>query len=187
MARRTCQGVPQSQVGQLDHKKKARCSKSREDKLEICEQLAGPIHASVVLCGRMSRKTRESPKVTCTLFCDHVRGAVLSNCNLPILAWCTVYQSQPPDLCPEELSSNITWRGPLMGYPQIIHFNRIFPYHIINHPFWGTPLYGNHHLSLWKGPVQTAVPKTCQRVKPVNMQIWAKSSRLCLNSPNSSL
>ena len=28
-------------------------------------------------------------------------------------------------------------------YPQIIHFNR--PFHI-NHPFWGTPIFENHHV-----------------------------------------
>ena len=27
------------------------------------------------------------------------------------------------------------------GYPQIIHFNRIF--HELNQPFWGFPIYGN--------------------------------------------
>ena len=28
--------------------------------------------------------------------------------------------------------------------PQIIHFNRVF--HEINHPFWGTPIFGNTHI-----------------------------------------
>ena len=29
-------------------------------------------------------------------------------------------------------------------YPQIIHFNRGFPwFSIINHAFWGTPIFGN--------------------------------------------
>ena len=32
--------------------------------------------------------------------------------------------------------------------PQIINFNRVF--HEINHPFWGTPIFGNTHmLNLW--------------------------------------
>ncbi len=28
--------------------------------------------------------------------------------------------------------------------PQIIHFNRVF--HEMNHPFWGTPIFGNTHI-----------------------------------------
>ena len=28
------------------------------------------------------------------------------------------------------------------GYPQIIHFNRVFHYN----PFWGTPIFGNPHI-----------------------------------------
>ena len=30
------------------------------------------------------------------------------------------------------------------GYPQIIHFNRVF--HYFYHPFWGTTTFGNTHL-----------------------------------------
>ena len=30
------------------------------------------------------------------------------------------------------------------GYPQIIHFNRVF--HYFYHPFWGTTIFGNIHL-----------------------------------------
>jgi len=30
------------------------------------------------------------------------------------------------------------------GYPRIIHFNRLS---IINHPFWGMPIYGNPHIN----------------------------------------
>ena len=29
-------------------------------------------------------------------------------------------------------------------YHQIIHFNRVF--HYLNHPFWGTPIFGNTHI-----------------------------------------
>ena len=32
-------------------------------------------------------------------------------------------------------------------YPQIIHFNRVFPY--FHHPFWGTTIFGNTHVNLW--------------------------------------
>ena len=32
------------------------------------------------------------------------------------------------------------------GYPQIIHFRLRFS--LINHPFWGTPIYGNPHLQV---------------------------------------
>ena len=36
----------------------------------------------------------------------------------------------------------IVWVFPkIMVYPQIIHFNR--ENSIINHPFWGTPIFGN--------------------------------------------
>ena len=35
---------------------------------------------------------------------------------------------------------------PRIVVPQIIHFNRIFPYNI-NHPFWGSPIYRNIHTS----------------------------------------
>ena len=28
-------------------------------------------------------------------------------------------------------------------YPYIIHFNRMFGFSLMNHPFWGTPIYGN--------------------------------------------
>ena len=31
-------------------------------------------------------------------------------------------------------------------YPQIIHFNRVFQYNNINHPFWGTTIFGNTHI-----------------------------------------
>ena len=30
--------------------------------------------------------------------------------------------------------------------PQIIHFDRVFRFSIINHPFWGTPIFGNTHM-----------------------------------------
>ena len=38
-----------------------------------------------------------------------------------------------------------TWMFPKIGvgYPQIIHFNE---FSIINHPFWGTPIFGNTHI-----------------------------------------
>ena len=29
---------------------------------------------------------------------------------------------------------------------QIIHFNRVLQFYIINHPFWGTPIFGNTHM-----------------------------------------
>ena len=40
------------------------------------------------------------------------------------------------------LYMSYTWGVYKWGYPEIIHFKR-FP--LINHPFWGTPLDGNHH------------------------------------------
>ena len=30
-------------------------------------------------------------------------------------------------------------------YPEIIHINRVFDY--FHHPFWGTPIFGNTHVS----------------------------------------
>ena len=39
------------------------------------------------------------------------------------------------------------WMFPKIGgfYPQIIYFNRVF--HDFHHPFWGTPIFGNIHIS----------------------------------------
>ena len=34
--------------------------------------------------------------------------------------------------------------------PQIIHFNRVF--HEINHPFWGTGIFGNTHIDEMMNP-----------------------------------
>ena len=31
-------------------------------------------------------------------------------------------------------------------YPQIIHFNRVF--HYFDHPFWGSPIFGNTHITM---------------------------------------
>ena len=31
-------------------------------------------------------------------------------------------------------------------YPQIINFNRVFRFSIINHPFWGTPIFENTYI-----------------------------------------
>ena len=45
----------------------------------------------------------------------------------------------------------VTFSGVYMGVsensgtPQIIHFNRVF--HYFHHPFWGTPIFGNTHIS----------------------------------------
>ena len=33
-----------------------------------------------------------------------------------------------------------------LWYPQIIHSNRVFHYKIINHSFWGAPIFGNTHI-----------------------------------------
>ena len=41
----------------------------------------------------------------------------------------------------------IKWVFLKWWYPQIIHFNRV-RFSIINHPFWGTPIFGNIHI-LW--------------------------------------
>ena len=48
------------------------------------------------------------------------------------------------------------WVFPKIGFftPQIIHFNRVFPY--VHHPFWGSIIFGNTHVPQaifpWWGP-----------------------------------
>ena len=47
---------------------------------------------------------------------------------------------------------------PKIGVPQIIHFNRVF---LINHPFWGTFIFGNTHM-MKRGfsiPRKMSIPK----------------------------
>ena len=40
-----------------------------------------------------------------------------------------------------------TWVFPKKKrYPQIMNFNRLFGFSIINHPFWGTPMFGSTHI-----------------------------------------
>ena len=62
--------------------------------------------------------------------------------NHDILNCCSVIRCWLP--CRE-----LTYGGFLKWwYPQIIHFNRVFHYnYCINHPFWGTPVFGNTHIS----------------------------------------
>ena len=72
--------------------------------------------------------------------------------------------------------SNI-WGFPLMGVPQIIRFERISH---INHPFWGTFLYGNPHLESYNRFLQTSASPASMwtSVRPVSLNLPWNASRL---------
>ena len=64
---------------------------------------------------------------------------------------------KPLSSCRKEYSWHGGWTGETSGdqmggsenggfSPQIIHFNRVFHF---NHPFWGTPIFGNTQINMW--------------------------------------
>ena len=68
----------------------------------------------------------------------------------------------PTENLPSTSTSPI-WTFPKISYPQIIHFDRVFHYkHIINHPFWGTPIFGNTEKNGYFG----LIPKPANNIPP---------------------
>ena len=61
------------------------------------------------------------------------------------------------------------------GYPQIIHFNRVFHYKLINHPFWGTAIFGNTQIVTYN---MSPSPKQEETDLP-SINVWDNFGGLC--------
>ena len=81
------------------------------------------------------------------------------------------FQARVPHICP---THGVFYKW---GYPEIIHFKMI---PIINHPFWGTPFDGNHHMtSLGVVEARPRLPRGTEPVlngPGVLGSLWPKSS-----------
>ena len=69
------------------------------------------------------------------------------------------------------------WVFPKISYPQIIHCNG---FSIINHPFWGTPIFGNTQLTfqkvynIWPSFQLIEVSRSNHSCAKVDKKVWSE-------------
>ena len=115
-------------------------------------------------------------------FCDHPFGGFSRRVSEPSTddhSRTIVQKLDQPPTKNDKSENDKSWMFPKIVVPQIIHS---IGFSIINHPFWGTPIFGNTQLEFSKFQLTLSFPKSISSSTLLLLQLWGRSvfSSTCL-------